>query len=74
MHTAYLQKNASPPASGLLAQLLRSLSAFDSAAARQLRDGTITHLGRHHELLSTVPEYRELLAQDADLDHEEALR
>ncbi|WP_248959301.1 ABC transporter ATP-binding protein [Sphaerisporangium perillae] len=39
-----------------------------------LRDGTITHLGLHHELLSKVPEYRELLAQDADLDHEEALR
>ncbi|MEW9549277.1 ABC transporter ATP-binding protein [Nonomuraea sp. NPDC050783] len=33
-----------------------------------LRDGTITHVGQHHELLSEVPEYRELLAQDADLD------
>ncbi|GAA3789913.1 ABC transporter ATP-binding protein [Sphaerisporangium flaviroseum] len=39
-----------------------------------LRDGTITHLGLHQELLSQVPEYRELLAQDADFDHEEALR
>ncbi|MBB6349105.1 ABC transporter ATP-binding protein [Nonomuraea muscovyensis] len=40
-----------------------------------LRDGTITHVGRHHELLATVPEYRELLAQDADLDPSEgALR
>ncbi|MFC4537025.1 ABC transporter ATP-binding protein [Sphaerisporangium dianthi] len=39
-----------------------------------LRDGTITHVGLHQELLATVPEYRELLAQDADLDHEEALR
>ncbi|RCG29858.1 ABC transporter ATP-binding protein [Sphaerisporangium album] len=39
-----------------------------------LRDGTITHLGVHQELLSRVPEYRELLAQDADFDHEEALR
>ncbi|WP_405148873.1 ABC transporter ATP-binding protein/permease [Sphaerisporangium sp. NBC_01403] len=39
-----------------------------------LRDGTITHVGLHRELLSKVPEYRELLAQDADLDHEEALR
>ncbi|WP_101784485.1 ABC transporter ATP-binding protein [Nonomuraea indica] len=40
-----------------------------------LRDGTITHVGRHHELLQTVPEYRELLAQDADLDPSEgALR
>ncbi|MFG3436443.1 ABC transporter ATP-binding protein [Nonomuraea sp. NPDC047897] len=40
-----------------------------------LRDGTITHVGRHHELLDTVPEYRELLAQDADLDPSEgALR
>ncbi len=39
-----------------------------------LRDGTITHVGLHHELLSTVPEYRELLAQDTDLDPEEALR
>ncbi|QYC43457.1 Putative multidrug export ATP-binding/permease protein [Nonomuraea coxensis DSM 45129] len=33
-----------------------------------LRDGTITHIGQHHELLAEVPEYRELLAQDADLD------
>ncbi|MGI5288722.1 ABC transporter ATP-binding protein [Nonomuraea polychroma] len=33
-----------------------------------LRDGTITHVGLHHELLAEVPEYRELLAQDADLD------
>ncbi|MEO3869225.1 ABC transporter ATP-binding protein [Nonomuraea sp. B12E4] len=40
-----------------------------------LRDGTITHVGRHHELLAQVPEYRELLAQDADLDPSEgALR
>ncbi|MEU9886228.1 ABC transporter ATP-binding protein [Sphaerisporangium sp. NPDC051011] len=39
-----------------------------------LRDGTITHLGAHQELLSRVPEYRELLAQDADFDPEEALR
>jgi ATP-binding cassette subfamily B protein len=39
-----------------------------------LRDGTITHLGLHRELLLQVPEYRELLAQDADFDHEEALR
>ncbi|MEU6998620.1 ABC transporter ATP-binding protein [Nonomuraea sp. NPDC046570] len=33
-----------------------------------LRNGTITHVGRHHDLLAEVPEYRELLAQDADLD------
>ncbi|MBX6384304.1 MAG: ABC transporter ATP-binding protein [Microbispora sp.] len=39
-----------------------------------LRDGTITHIGRHGELLSAVPEYRELLAQDADLDPEGSLR
>ncbi|MCA2220366.1 ABC transporter ATP-binding protein/permease [Nonomuraea sp. NEAU-L178] len=40
-----------------------------------LRDGTITHVGRHHELLDEVPEYRELLAQDADFDPSEgALR
>ncbi|NUO98808.1 MAG: ABC transporter ATP-binding protein [Nonomuraea sp.] len=40
-----------------------------------LRDGTITHVGRHHELLAEVPEYRELLAQDADFDPSEgALR
>ncbi|MFI9590273.1 ABC transporter ATP-binding protein [Nonomuraea sp. NPDC052265] len=40
-----------------------------------LRDGTITHVGRHHELLADVPEYRELLAQDADFDPSEgALR
>lgn len=40
-----------------------------------LRDGTITHVGTHHELLDEVPEYRRLLAQDADLDPSEgALR
>ncbi|WP_219463967.1 ABC transporter ATP-binding protein [Nonomuraea rhizosphaerae] len=40
-----------------------------------LRDGTITHVGRHHDLLDEVPEYRQLLAQDADLDPSEgALR
>ncbi|GII54020.1 ABC transporter ATP-binding protein [Planotetraspora thailandica] len=38
-----------------------------------LREGTIAHVGRHHELLATVPEYRALLAQDADLDPEEAV-
>ncbi|MFI6595480.1 ABC transporter ATP-binding protein [Nonomuraea sp. NPDC050536] len=40
-----------------------------------LRGGTITHVGRHERLLAEVPEYRELLAQDADLDPSEgALR
>ncbi|MEV0233113.1 ABC transporter ATP-binding protein [Nonomuraea sp. NPDC050786] len=40
-----------------------------------LRDGTITHVGRHNDLLTEVPEYRELLAQDADFDSAEgALR
>ncbi|MFD1934108.1 MULTISPECIES: ABC transporter ATP-binding protein [Nonomuraea] len=39
-----------------------------------LRDGTITHVGRHQDLLAEVPEYRALLAQDADLSEEGALR
>ncbi|WP_169978326.1 ABC transporter ATP-binding protein [Microbispora sp. H10836] len=39
-----------------------------------LRDGTVTHVGRHGDLLSDVPEYRELLAQDADLDPEGSIR
>ncbi|NRQ39620.1 ABC transporter ATP-binding protein [Nonomuraea sp. NN258] len=40
-----------------------------------LQNGTITHIGRHHELLDEVPQYRELLAQDADFDPSEgALR
>ncbi|ETK36490.1 ABC transporter ATP-binding protein [Microbispora sp. ATCC PTA-5024] len=39
-----------------------------------LRDGTVSHVGRHADLLSEVPEYRALLAQDADLDPEQALR
>ncbi|MEV4326319.1 ABC transporter ATP-binding protein [Microbispora rosea] len=39
-----------------------------------LRDGTVTHIGRHGDLLSAVPEYRELLAQDADLDPEGSMR
>jgi len=31
-----------------------------------LRDGTITHVGDHRELLATVPAYRELLAAESD--------
>ena len=31
-----------------------------------LQHGTITHVGEHHELLATVPAYRELLAADMD--------
>jgi ATP-binding cassette subfamily B protein len=38
-----------------------------------LHDGTITHVGTHHELLDQVPQYRELLGQDADLDAEEVM-
>jgi ATP-binding cassette subfamily B protein len=33
-----------------------------------LSGGTITHVGQHHDLLATVPEYRRLLAADADDD------
>lgn len=36
-----------------------------------LREGTITHVGTHSELLATVPEYRELLS--AEFDAEEGL-
>ncbi|HET6652846.1 MAG TPA: ABC transporter ATP-binding protein [Nocardioides sp.] len=35
-----------------------------------LQDGTITHVGRHSDLLATVPAYRELLAADAETDAE----
>jgi ATP-binding cassette subfamily B protein len=38
-----------------------------------LQDGTITHVGSHHELLETVPAYRSLLAADAD-DDDDLLR
>ncbi len=31
-----------------------------------LQDGTITHVGRHRDLLADVPAYRELLAADAE--------
>jgi len=31
-----------------------------------LQHGTITHVGEHHELLATVPAYRDLLAADMD--------
>jgi ATP-binding cassette subfamily B protein len=31
-----------------------------------LQDGTITHVGTHHELLDTVPAYRELLSAEYD--------
>jgi ATP-binding cassette subfamily B protein len=33
-----------------------------------LQDGTITHVGRHSDLLADVPAYRDLLAADADLE------
>ncbi|GIH79938.1 ABC transporter ATP-binding protein [Planobispora longispora] len=33
-----------------------------------LLDGTIAHVGRHHELMATVPEYRALLSADLDDD------
>jgi ATP-binding cassette, subfamily B, bacterial len=35
-----------------------------------INNGTITHVGTHSELLAKVPAYRELLAQDADLEDE----
>ena len=35
-----------------------------------LQDGTVTHVGRHSELLATVPAYRDLLAADAETDAE----
>lgn len=39
-----------------------------------IEDGTISHVGTHHELLETVPAYRELLGQDAEeLDIEEVM-
>jgi ATP-binding cassette subfamily B protein len=33
-----------------------------------LEDGTITHIGRHAELLARVPQYRYLLAADDELN------
>jgi ATP-binding cassette subfamily B protein len=35
-----------------------------------LQDGTITHVGRHSDLLATVPAYRDLLAADSETDAE----
>jgi ATP-binding cassette, subfamily B, bacterial len=35
-----------------------------------VQGGTITHVGRHSELLATVPAYRDLLAADAETDAE----
>ena len=37
-----------------------------------LQDGTITHVGRHTDLLAEVPAYRELLAADAETADEMA--
>ncbi|WP_350277739.1 ABC transporter ATP-binding protein [Kribbella sp. HUAS MG21] len=34
-----------------------------------LQNGTITHVGTHHELLATVPEYRHLLAAEEEEVH-----
>ncbi len=36
-----------------------------------LQGGTITHVGSHHELLTTVPAYHDLLAGDTDEDSRE---
>src|SRR5690606_30108426 len=36
-----------------------------------LQNGTITHVGTHQELLANVPAYRELLAQDAEMEYEQ---
>jgi len=33
-----------------------------------LQRGTITHVGTHHDLLETVPSYRDLLSAEADTD------
>lgn len=33
-----------------------------------LLDGTIAHVGRHHELMANVPEYRALLSADPDTE------
>lgn len=33
-----------------------------------LLDGTIAHVGRHHELMASVPEYRALLSADPDAE------
>ena len=35
-----------------------------------LQDGTITHVGRHSDLLATVPEYRDLLSASFDAESE----
>ena len=35
-----------------------------------LQDGTITHVGRHSDLLASVPAYRDLLAADSETDAE----
>ena len=35
-----------------------------------LQDGTITHVGTHHDLLETVPEYRDLLSAEFDAEEE----
>ncbi len=40
-----------------------------------LQDGTITHVGKHSELMATVPAYRQLLAADvSDSDALEGVR
>ncbi|MEP7092232.1 MAG: ABC transporter ATP-binding protein, partial [Nocardioidaceae bacterium] len=33
-----------------------------------LQDGTITHVGRHSDLMATVPAYRDLLSAESDLE------
>jgi ATP-binding cassette subfamily B protein len=34
-----------------------------------LQNGTVTHVGTHHELLTTVPAYRHLLAAEEEEVH-----
>ena len=37
---------------------------LDDGRMAMLVEGRIAHVGTHHELLATVPEYRELLSAD----------
>ena len=67
MEERKLSGNALAKATGIVvAHRASTVMLADKVAL--LQGGTITHVGLHHDLLATVPAYRDLLAADAELE------
>ena len=55
---------------GLLVVAHRASTVMLADRVALLQNGTITHVGRHSDLLATVPEYRDLLSASFDAESE----